>query len=665
MSRRPLRPLLALAAATILAATTPSILAASGDTWLVWLSPALHDVVQRQTTTQHALSALGTPVVGQTVPQFGYQHPRLAAAPPTSPWVQIDLQGTQPIDWIALAPAQLDWQSVDHAAYGFPPRFRVDLSDDPAFATFTPVAVFTETDFPDPGIAPVALPVGGLRARYVRVTATKLAIENDQHFFALAEIMILSGPRNLAIGRPVTASATVNLPPRWASANLVDGRTPLGPPVQRELLPYDGLYVGPTADGSAPWMRLDLGRPTALQEIRLHPVHARLGADIPGFAFPSRFRVEADDDATFTHPTVVLDASSADFPNPGNNPVTLPMTGIVARHVQVVMLAPGGGLQSKRYGLSEIEVYAAGANLARAATVTAVPDLNERSKTWPLEQLIDGFTSYGRLVELPAWLASWQHRAALQTQLAQLSAQRTTLEATARRRALWSGVGAAFIAVTAIGVYLAAQRRRRERDLEHFRTRLAHDLHDEIGSNLAGLAVLSETAADSAPPASAPREDWLEVNRVARETTDAMREVLWLVGARQEMGIDLAAHLKLAANRMLPSRAVRWIGESEPLPPAWSADTRRHMFLFFKEALANIARHSRAQHVELSLRHVPPFFELVIVDDGRGFDPATAHRGVGLDSLRERARAVGGTCVIDSTPARGTRVTLRVPDAAN
>ncbi len=155
------------------------------------------------------------------------------------------------------------------------------------------------------------------------------------------------------------------------------------------------------------------------------------------------------------------------------------------------------------------------------------------------------------------------------------------------------------------------------------------------------------------------------MNRVARETTDAMREVLWLVGARQEMGIDLAAHLKLAATRMLPSRTVRWTSNDEPLPTTWSADTRRQIFLFFKEALANIARHSNARHVDLSLRRAAPFIELVIADDGRGFDLATVNRGVGLNSLRERARTIGGTCQIDTAPDCGTRVTLRVPVSAN
>lgn len=659
MPRRSFPLLLAVAAALTAVAS-----ARAADPWLIWFSPALREVLQRQTTAQRELASLGTPVVGQTVPEFGYQHPRLAAPPPTSPWVQIDLESAQPIDGVALVPAQLDWQSVNHAAYGFPRRFRVDLSDDPAFATFTPVAVLTDTDFPDPGLAPVTLPAGGRRARYVRVTVTKLAVENDQYFFALAELMVISGRRNLAIGRPVRASAAVNLPPRWSPANLVDGRTPLGPPVERELLPYDGLYAGDGPVTTTPplWMQVDLGRPFPLDEVRIHPVHARIGADIPGFAFPSRFRVEASVDAAFTRPLALLDASAADFPNPGNNPVTIRAAEpVTARYVRFTMVAPSRSFNRNRFGLSEIEVFSGDTNVARQGTASAPPDPSAFSAAWPVAQLIDGYTSYGRLIELPAWLAAWQRRTALRTELDALAESERTLTATARRRAAWTGGGLGLVALAAGGILLARQRRHRERELERFRTRLAHDLHDEIGSNLAGLAMLSETAADASAPASAPREDWLEVNRVARETTDAMREVLWLVGARQEMGIDLAAHLRLAAARMLPGRTVHWTGDSEPLPTTWSADTRRHIFLFFKEALANIARHSSAKTVELSLHPATDgFFKLIIADDGCGFDPATVNRGVGLNSLRERARAIGGTCVIETSPARGTRITLRI-----
>jgi signal transduction histidine kinase len=634
------------------------------EQWLGWLAPALRDVGRREIAARQELAALGAPVVGQTAPQFGYQHRRLDAPPPSPPWIQVDLGASQPLDWIALVPARLDWQSAEPAAHAFPPRFRVDISDDPTFAAFKPVAVLTETDFPDPGLAPVVFQVGGEPARYVRVTVSKLAVENGQYFFALAELMVLAGPRNVALGRSVSASTAFTVPPRWSLANLVDGRTPLGPPVRRELLPYDGLYAELPGKMAQPWMRLDLGRRRALQEVRLHPIHARLGADVPGHAFPTRFRVEASDDPAFAQPIVLLDASAADYPNPGNNPVTLSLADVSARYVQVVALAPAAAMQSRRFGLSEIEVYADGVNVARTATVTAAPDPAALSRDWPLQQLVDGFTSYGRLLELPAWLAAWQRRVALEAELGALARERARLALTARRRAATLGAGTVFAGLAGLVFYLIALRRGRRRELERLRTRLAHDLHDEIGSNLAGLGVLSETAADGAPPDSPARNDWLEVNRIARETTEVMREVLWLVGARQEMGIDLPTQLRLAATRLLPGRVVHWSGGDELWPTTWTAEDRRQVFLFFKETLANVVRHAAASEVRISLQVTEKIFELKVTDNGCGFDLERARRGVGLSSLRERARVLGGHCAIEAAPGRGATVVLCVPVAS-
>jgi len=202
--------------------------------------------------------------------------------------------------------------------------------------------------------------------------------------------------------------------------------------------------------------------------------------------------------------------------------------------------------------------------------------------------------------------------------------------------------------------------RRQRREQERFRSRLARDMHDEIGSNLAGIAVLSETAALQADVTA---EDWREISRIARETTDAMREVLWLVGARQESGIDLATHLRKAAQRLLPGHEVRWLAEVE-VPVQWPMDSRREIFLFFKEALANIARHAKATVVECSTRIAGDQFELRIQDNGCGFEPGRTAQGMGLESLRERAGLLGGKVTIDSSAA-GTTIALLVPLSAN
>jgi len=647
----------ALALALLLSAMGLECRAAESTSWLAgFLSPELWRIEKQRSALQRELAALGTPVVGQTAEQFGYQHPRLDAPPLNPAWVQVDLRSAQTIDWIALVPAQLDWQSFDRPAYGFPKRFRVDISDDSEFLAFTTVADFTESDFPDPGVAPVGVKVEGQKARYVRVTVTKFALENGQYFFALAEVMVLSGNRNVAISRPVSVSARYELPPRWSQENLVDGRTPLGPPIRKDLLGYDGIFADTPANGTPPVMQVDLGRTVELQEVRLHPVHARIGADVPGFAFPQSFRVEASADAKFRTPVVLFE--SVDFPNPGNNPVTLQVSG-AARAVRVVFLGTNANQPQRRFGLSELEVYAGGVNVARTGTVTATHDTSPISRNWPRESLIDGYTSYGRLMELPEWLATWTRRRELQPQLAALAERHGVLMEQSLTRGLrLLSLLSVLLALGAVA-FAWRVRQRRRREIEALRFRLARDLHDEIGSNLASLAVTGELAAETA--SAEDREDWKEVQRVSRESMEAMREVLWVLGAREEAGLDLATRLQRTAQRMLARQKVDWLAAPQNPPAAWPAESRREVFLFFKEAMANVVRHARASRVELGAEIDCGEFVLTVRDDGVGFDPPHAREGVGLKSLRERARDLRGHMTIQSAPGTGTTVILRAP----
>ena len=225
--------------------------------------------------------------------------------------------------------------------------------------------------------------------------------------------------------------------------------------------------------------------------------------------------------------------------------------------------------------------------------------------------------------------------------------------------------GVALLAVVALGAWMVALRRRRARELDQLRRRLARDLHDEIGSNLAAIARLSEIGAGQEQVASIATAagDWNEVNRIARESMDGMREVLWLAGAREEAGPDLASHLQRLVERMLGGVEVRWTAPLDALPSNWQPSARRELFLMVKEALTNVVRHAQAPLVELGLVVDGAELRLEIRDHGRGFDPATVQGGMGLASLRERARTLGGRLVIDSTPGKGTALRFTVPVA--
>ena len=644
-------PLLRLLPA--LAFVLPGLVAA-GD-WRGAFSAELRAANRQLAARRAELAALGNPVVGNTVPQLGYQHQQMPAPPPESPWVQVDLGSSQRLDVVALVPVLVDFQPVERGAYGFPRRFRVDVSDDVSFASFTPLLVHTDEDFPPPGVAPVVIPAGGKSARFIRVTVTRLAEENGTFFFALAELMALQGNRNVALGGAVTASSLVNIGQRWHTSFLTDGRTPLGPPIRHGVMPtFDALFTTVREDGSPAWMAVDLGAEKALDEVRLHPLHARQGADVPGFRFPAQFRVDLATQPDFADAQVLFDSGGEDYPNPGNNPVTIQAGGRRGRHVRVVMLKSENP-NATEFALSELEVQAAGrmASLGCAVTSSGDPKRNR-----PLEELTDGFTSYGRLMELPQWLDEWARRAALQAAISELEAALPGHRALAERRAAWIAFAVVLTASAGVAGFMLRTRRARHCEQERFRTQLAQDLHDEIGSNLAGIARLSETAAQ---PDDASAGDLSEIHRIAHESTDAMREVLWLVGARQEMGIELGPQMQAAAARLLPGRSIRWTHPPDALPASWSMDTRRQVFLFFKEALTNVVRHARAGEVELSACVADGVFELLIRDNGRGFDVATAHAGLGLKSLRARAETLGGIFTIESAPGDGTRVLLKIP----
>lgn len=639
------------------------------EIWWKWFSPELRQLERQQSEVSRRLNELGPPVFGQTVVQLGYQHNRLERQRTNNfPWIQIDLKTAQPIDSVSLLPAQVDWQSFNRPAYGFPVRFRIDLSEkdlstDKTLKTSVPVGDYTTADFPNPGVAPVTIHCGGRVARYVRLTVTKLAEENEQYFYALSEIMVVASNLNVAIGCPVRASSSFDISPRWLANNLVDGRTPFGPLIKRDLKEEDGLYSGPDykdvlRTNPPAWMQLDLGKTYPLQQVRLHPIHARLGADVPGFSFPVTFQVEASENTNFS-PAVLLFAAT-NYPNPGNNPVTIWANDITARYVKITSLDTNSQGEM-RFGLSEMEVYSGSRNVARSnAMVSFIPPPTGRAKDWPATLLVDGYTSFGKLIELPDWLAGWEQRQKLQTKLQSLQRLEGGLAAQAQRRAAWAGAGAGGVGLVVLCSFLAIGHVKQRRELENLRLRLTRDIHDEIGSNLAGIAMLSEVALEASADQE-QRKDWTEVNSIAQETLSAMREVLWLVDPREETSLDLMKHLQLAASRMLVGKEVYWKCIAGQLPAEWPCEARRQVFLIFKESLTNIIRHAHAHRVELSAEVRQGRLQLSIADDGCGFDPLKVRPGIGTSSLQIRARALRGTVRIHSGPGAGTQVWLDVP----
>ena len=167
-------------------------------------------------------------------PDFGY-HSAITMDQNTVKWVQVDLGRSVKIQRIVLKPCYDDFGGIG-GGFGFPVRFKIEASDDPAFKTGVTLiwrkhdATFMN-DFKNPGLMPFETGTAdddGAMGRYVRVTAVKLAERKNDYIFALAEMEVFddkNGP-NLAEGRPVKALDSIEAAPRWQKDNLTDGIAP-------------------------------------------------------------------------------------------------------------------------------------------------------------------------------------------------------------------------------------------------------------------------------------------------------------------------------------------------------------------------------------------------------------------------------------------------------
>jgi hypothetical protein len=165
---------------------------------------------------------------------FGY-HSQISLKQDTEKWVQVDLGAVHELDRVVLAGCHDDFNSIG-AGFGFPVRYKIEAANDAAFAEQTWLILNGDfEDAPNPGVAPQDISVCGcltedgtaVKARYVRVTATKLAPRQNDFIFALAELMVLNAKgENLARNATVTALDSIEAPVRWQKKNLVDGYHP-------------------------------------------------------------------------------------------------------------------------------------------------------------------------------------------------------------------------------------------------------------------------------------------------------------------------------------------------------------------------------------------------------------------------------------------------------
>jgi signal transduction histidine kinase/ligand-binding sensor domain-containing protein len=202
--------------------------------------------------------------------------------------------------------------------------------------------------------------------------------------------------------------------------------------------------------------------------------------------------------------------------------------------------------------------------------------------------------------------------------------------------------------------------------LERIRTRIATDLHDDIGANLTRISILSEVARRQGANGESPVSGSLQsIAEIARESVASMSDIVWAINPERDSLLDLTRKMRQHAEEVFTLRDIelKFTAPDAAQDLKLDAHVRRDLYLVFKETVNNAARHSGCARVEIELRVEGARLTLTISDDGRGFDPAARTEGNGLLSMRRRAAALGGELILESSAGGGARMRLTIPRA--
>ena len=200
--------------------------------------------------------------------------------------------------------------------------------------------------------------------------------------------------------------------------------------------------------------------------------------------------------------------------------------------------------------------------------------------------------------------------------------------------------------------------------LERVRTRIAADLHDDIGSSLSRIAILSEVVKRQTAEGGAESQRFLtEIAESSRELVDSMGDIVWSIDPRRDNLQHLLARIGHFAESVLGAQGIQWTLDvpSDPDRLRLTPEQRRGVYLVLKEAIANAVRHSGCRTLGIRVTVGPDRLSAEVFDDGTGIPPPPAPRGRGLANMESRALEIGAAIRVSSRPGGGTVVRLDLP----
>jgi signal transduction histidine kinase/ligand-binding sensor domain-containing protein len=229
-----------------------------------------------------------------------------------------------------------------------------------------------------------------------------------------------------------------------------------------------------------------------------------------------------------------------------------------------------------------------------------------------------------------------------------------------------------FYTLSVIAISLAAYSLHRFRinkllQVEKVRLRLARDLHDDMGSTLSTIHILSNMAMRKMDTDAATSKDYIgKISANSARIMEAMDDIVWSINPLNDSMKKIIARMKEFAGNVLESKDIDYAFNIEETVKdlSFNMEWRREIFLLFKEAINNIAKYSQCSKVDITMQLKSRHLVLRIEDNGIGFDtkqPVAENRGNGVRNMQKRAESMNGRFTITSCKGQGTCVEVKIP----
>ncbi|MCA0428505.1 MAG: histidine kinase [Bacteroidetes bacterium] len=231
----------------------------------------------------------------------------------------------------------------------------------------------------------------------------------------------------------------------------------------------------------------------------------------------------------------------------------------------------------------------------------------------------------------------------------------------------WLGFGAVLLSTILSGiwfVWLGVKRKRYLKLLKSLRSSIASDLHDEVGAALSSVSFYSEAALRHLENGNTEKtaEILRKMGTQSRSTIESMSDIVWMINPGNDSFQKLLDRIENFGHELFGSKGVTFMFYKDEAVPQLELELaiRKNLFLICKEALHNSAKYSQAKTVQLLMSLKSGRLDIVITDDGQGFNQDEVKAGNGLASMRVRAQQLGTKLLISSKTGTGTTLSFAI-----